>query len=462
VSQQLPSCWELAASAHVGSLSLVADAALGDLTSGVTAATPGVGLGPYATTSSGSGTGATMTLTIAALPTPNTITSCTISAAGTALYDVGDTLVIASALVPGATADIVFTLTAAAFVPATAITGVQVKMAGSVAVGPYASAAAPLVTNIRSNVLASAGTCCNLVGQHLYALSDQGAVVDLTPLGITSVQLVTGQPVIEFLFASFPLGTNTFTATNHIPIFGAVLDPNIVGASATNGSCALSYKVEDIQLICESIEPAEQMVRGFMAQANSNGGFSMDIKTTNLLKQNLFKGQVVSQSLLPTTCYRAKAVMEHFTIPFENLNSSYFESVNDNLRQYQYNIKNKNIPNRKVKTDKEYAPDQNSWNVLADAERTKALAASGVQVRRETHPSARFVIGRELAKPSHSFDANTNDIRLSLDWGISRNTGGTGAGTTQLVPPQWDKLLLTRVSHFRKLTMKGDNVEVAY
>ena len=128
-------------------------------------------------------------------------------------------------------------------------------------------------------------------------------------------------------------------------------------------------------------------------------------------------------------------------------------------KMYKYMIKDKNTPNRKVPTGKEYSPDQNAWNVRCDNERTKTLRAAGIKVRRETHPSARFVFGRELAKKGYSFNANRNQCRLTQDWGLTMDTGG---GTVQNVLPQHDKLLLTFVPHFRKITIQNNNVVVAY
>ena len=312
---------------------------------------------------------------------------------------------------------------------------------------------------LRSNAAATKSTYANLKGQRLYAIADDGVLKELTHngTGITEVDAATSADYIKITWdGAYNQGGN-FTPGNHVPVFGAVLDPNVVG---NRGSQKVSYEVSNPEMICESLVD-EAYIQPLMKRANSEGGLSLDIKTYNVHRQNLFKNQMVSQSLIPTTEYRAKSLIHHQQIPYENLGFSYWQPVSDNLRNYQYQIKDKNTPNRKVVCDKEYSPDLNSWNVLLDNERSKALGASGVEVRRETHPSARFLIGRQLAKAGYSFNANRNQPRLTEDWGVSMNTSIT-PDVTETVLPQYNKMLLSFLTHFRKLTIQQDNIVVAY
>ena len=97
----------------------------------------------------------------------------------------------------------------------------------------------------------------------------------------------------------------------------------------------------------------------------------------------------------------------------------------------------------------------NSWNAACDAERVKMLEASKIDVKSELGPSRHFVFGREVAKVGHSFNANKNEVRLTQSWGVTQ--GGLGN-----ILPQKDKLLYTYVRHFRKVSMRPNNVVVAF
>ena len=182
----------------------------------------------------------------------------------------------------------------------------------------------------------------------------------------------------------------------------------------------------------------------------------MDIKSFNLYRNNLNPAVVKTQELIPTTEFRARSLLQAQIFPVVAPNTSYYLPISDYLSKYQYTIASKLVPQLPVPVNKESSPDVQSWNAEADAERIKCLEASKIDVKNELHPAGHFVFGREVSKIGHSSNLNTNEVRLTQDWGL--NTGGT-AGT---VLPQKNKLLYTYVRHFRKLQMKPNNVVVAF
>ena len=136
-------------------------------------------------------------------------------------------------------------------------------------------------------------------------------------------------------------------------------------------------------------------------------------------------------------------------------NTSWCTPIQDYLRNYQYVLGNVNTPLLVVETDKEFDPGANSWNVVADEERLKALEASKVTVRSELHPSACFLTGREVAKKGYSCNLNDIAVRYNQAWGCVDGVAGT-------VQPQRNKMLNTYVHHFRKITARPDNVVVSF
>lgn len=359
-----------------------------------------------------------------------------------------------------------------------AVTMIDVVRAGGAAVGAWTIAPAdvpamlpaPVPGHIKDNiqcritgaVTATDALCLNMIGQHLYmgmttpagVIQDLGRIDAVTPAGGAAVRFtMDGTYTVA--------AADTCLTGDNPPVFGCITD----GALTADGgaSPAPSFVVKKVELVASVVEPAGAYFDAMVSRLQSKSGLEMDIKSFNLYRSNLYKNQTKSQHLLPTTEYRARAVLQSMICPTETFNHSAYEPLADEMSHYQYNIANKLVPNRRVVCDREHDPTSNSWNELLDAERTKTLNASKVEVLTETHPSGRPVFGRELAKRGHSFDANTHEIRLTQDWGCNQRQGGNaGAVAIRMVTPQYDKLLYSRVRHFRKLTMKPGNVVVSF
>ena len=236
------------------------------------------------------------------------------------------------------------------------------------------------------------------------------------------------------------------TVANHNPVW--------VSNSLNGNADDNSYVIRDVQLVCSVVQPDTSYFRGMMSAMKSDRGYEMDIKSFNLYRNNLYKSQVKTQELIPTTEYRARSLLQAQIFPQLSWNTSYFRPYNDFLAKYQYTIASKLIPQLPVNTGEETSQAVNSWNADCDAERIKCLEAAKVDVKSELHPAGHFVFGREVAKIGHSANLNKNEVRLTQDWGVQ-----DGAG---VVLPLKDKLLYTYVRHFRKLSMKPGNTVVAF
>jgi len=59
------------------------------------------------------------------------------------------------------------------------------------------------------------------------------------------------------------------------------------------------------------------------------------------------------------------------------------------------------------------------WNSIHLHETEKAIKRLEVRPRNLAENARLFCVGRELAKEGHSFDANTNEIRLNVEYGSS-------------------------------------------
>ena len=282
---------------------------------------------------------------------------------------------------------------------------------------------------------------------NMYYVADAGNIVDCGV--ITGIAFGAGVYTITFNPPA-PIGAGDIaTAANNLPVW-----VNITPAQARNGQ--LTYSVRDIQLVCSVVEPPPQYFQAIMKSMKTTSGYEMDIKSFNLYRNNLYENRVRNQELIPTTEFRARALLHAQLNPSLSLLTSFYKPLSDYLRQYQYTIRNRLVPQLPVPTNKEILPGYKTWNAIADAERIKMLHASKVDVKDELNPAAHFVFGREVAKAGHSSDLNTHEVRITQDWGVSVNT------QQGIVAPQQQKLLYTYVRHFRKIAMRPGNVVVSY
>jgi len=284
-------------------------------------------------------------------------------------------------------------------------------------------------------------------GMNLYYVADAGNIVDCGD--ITGIAFGAGVYTITFNPPA-PIGAgDVATAANNLPVW--------VNITPTQARAAqLTYSVRDIQLVCSVVEPPPQYFQAIMKSMKTTSGYEMDIKSFNLYRNNLYEGRVRNQELIPTTEFRARSLFHAQINPGLSVLTSFYKPLNDYLRQYQYTIRNRLIPQLPVATDKEILPGYEFWNAIADAERIKMLEATGISVKDELKPAAHFVFGREVAKAGHSSDLNTHEVRITQDWGVNVNN------QQGVVLPQQQKLLYTYVRHFRKIAMRPGNVVVSY
>ena len=246
--------------------------------------------------------------------------------------------------------------------------------------------------------------------------------------------------------------TITFAAVATTAATIAAFDPCFVQLS---NALTASYTVEDVELVCSVVEPDNRYYSAMMNSMKSAGGYSWDIRSFSLYRNNLSASIAQSQELIPTVESRARGLLMAQVFPVTAWNTSYNQPISDYMRNYQYVLGQTNVPLIPVAVDREYNTGLNSWNATADEERIKALGASKIDVKSELHPSASMCVGREVARIGHSANLNTTEVRFNQAWGVPDGVAGT-------VAPQKNKILNTYVHHFRKITATPDNVTVTY
>ena len=294
--------------------------------------------------------------------------------------------------------------------------------------------------NVRSNVAAPSveEDFPWVIGETFCYIGDAGTVNNMGPI----TNITYAAPNYTITFAAIA-GLNA-TFGNHSPAYVQIQD-----------ALTASYVVSDVQLVCSVVQPDPRYFQAMMSRMKSGGGYSFDIRSFNLYRNNLSKNIAQSQELIPCTEFRARGLLETAINPTVTWNTSWALPLADFMRNYQYVLGNVNTPLLPVVSDREFDTGTNSWNATLDEERLKCLEASKVQVRNELHPSGRMCFGREVAKRGYSANLNTTEVRLNQAWGVVDGVAGR-------VQPQFNKILDTFVHHFRKVTCRPDNTVVSF
>ena len=127
--------------------------------------------------------------------------------------------------------------------------------------------------------------------------------------------------------------------------------------------------------------------------------------------------------------------------------------VGDNCNSYIWNIANRLTPNRRVSVERVAAQNSNQelkWDSIHLHETEKAVGRCDIVPRNLCENGRLFCMGRELAKSGHSFDANTNEIRLNVEYRSSAESNVI------------NKLVDTWMYHIRTVTITPNSIAVDF
>lgn len=319
------------------------------------------------------------------------------------------------------------------------VAGAQTQITVTAAAANLTPTGAPLVAlDLRDNVNAPQVPADFpwLIGQTCGYLGDAGTLVNCGQ--ITNITFLAN----VYTVTTTGYTALTATAANNCPCF----------AQLSNANQSATYTVSDVELVTSVVQPDPRYYQAMMSAMKSSGGYSWDIRSFNLYRNNLMKNIAQSQELIPTTEFRARGILMAQVNPTLAWNTSWATPVQDMMRNYQYVLGNVNTPLLPVMVDKEWDVGSNTWNATADEERLKALEASKIDIRQELHPSGCFLTGREVAKRGYSSNLNSVEVRYNQAWGVRDDV----AAAQRTVMPQMNKLLNTYIHHFRKITCKPD------
>jgi len=276
------------------------------------------------------------------------------------------------------------------------------------------------------------------VGQKLYATED---VTGIT-IFLGEILTVTGGGAASVRYnfvAPGTAGANAITAGNR------------VWSDANDLKC--NFRMSNVELICSVVQANGKTISGLMNQVANGGGIRLDYPSYNLYRQNLQAGIPRSELLIPCTEQRAMSIVSEPLRSVDRLYENTLMPVGDQCGSYIWNIANRLTPNRRVSVERVAATNANQelkWDSIHLHETEKAIGRLDIVPRNLCENARLFCIGRELAKSGHSFDANTNEIRLNIEY---RSAVGDNV---------INKLVDTWVYHIRTVTITPNSVAVDF
>ena len=212
------------------------------------------------------------------------------------------------------------------------------------------------------------------------------------------------------------------------------------------------YQVSNLELLVSSAEMSTEDLRSMVNKSSTTGGMNIDYKSWNLYRDNLQALVSNPQVTLDCTERRALSVVQLPYNPNAVLGQPRppMRTINDEGLNYQYTIANRNTPSRPVPINRVSSNVALAFDAIHGLEIEKAVERCDVAGRFLCDNNNYFCIGRSLSRREHSFNANSNNIRLSILYST--------AATANLT----NKVLESYMYHIRRLNISNGAIRVSY
>ena len=197
-------------------------------------------------------------------------------------------------------------------------------------------------------------------------------------------------------------------------IVASQVSPASVAASA---AVAISYNIQDIEMLMLQVQPPQQYIQGMMKQVSSAQGLSMDFRTWTLYRFNLSTTNGLTNQLIPATQTRAYSIL---SVPLginnqNNIALDSFKGETDGCQNYQYVHGGSLIPDRPINLNR-YTQSPQRTDALHIVELEKTLVNAGYGVRNLLRVPDRFLIGRAFSKYGQIMNLSQQDLSLRVEY----------------------------------------------
>ena len=291
--------------------------------------------------------------------------------------------------------------------------------------------------------------CQVKVGQYLL-IQDIG-------VGAAAVTWKTTGPVTNVAAVAGGV-TVTFVNTAVMPLLAA---GDRAWISSAPGDLVADYQMSQVELLVSSAEMATEDLRDMVSKSSTDQGMNIDYKSWNIYRDNLQAGVSNPQVTLDCTERRALSLIQ---LPY-NPNAVIgqprppMRTINDRGINYQYNIANRNTPSRPVPITRVSSNNPLQFDAIHGLEAEKAVERCDIAPRFMCDNNDYFMIGRALSRREHSFDANSNNIRLAI---LYSTASADPASVYSVGANVINKVLESQMYHIRRLNISNGSVRVTF
>ena len=244
--------------------------------------------------------------------------------------------------------------------------------------------------------------CPFMIGQELNVVNDASATKTIT---ITGLEHVAADDMTKITFASQTLGASAIGKSVHLSAaFRTIIADN------------LDFKLSNVELCLKQVNPPANYVSDMMKQIGSEEGLNLDIKTYDLVRNNIQAGQLINEQPIRTFSERSYAIMS-LIIPNDSptiLTDDFDTLTTTKLKKYSYAIDGKKNPNRDVNTELT-TTNTHFISQQATFELQKTLESCGLVVRSLPVKSS-FLIGRALGRYGGVFNLSEKNLTLRTEF----------------------------------------------
>jgi len=179
---------------------------------------------------------------------------------------------------------------------------------------------------------------------------------------------------------------------------------------------SLNFKLTNVEMCLKQVSPPQSYISDMVKQMGSDEGLSIDIKTYDLVRNNIINGQKIHEQPIRSFSNRVYSILTVLT-PNESdrLYSDSFASLTAGLQNYAYAIDGQLNPNRAVETHLTTLVGGTHINQQSTFEIQKALESCGLTVR--NLPLRRdFLIGRAVGRYGGVFNLRERNLTLRTSY----------------------------------------------
>lgn len=174
----------------------------------------------------------------------------------------------------------------------------------------------------------------------------------------------------------------------------------------------LDFKLTNVEMCLKQVNPPQSYVSDMVKQMGSDEGLSIDIRTYDLVRNNIINGQKVNEQPIRSFSNRVYSILTVLTPnDSDTLETDSFASLSAGLQSYAYAIDGQLNPNRAVETQLTTLVGGTHINQQSTFELQKGLESCGLTVR--NLPVRRdFLIARAVGRYGGVFNLRERNLTL--------------------------------------------------